>query len=57
MPPFSSRVIYNTSGDRKSKTGLARLSALFLGETIQDWDKSKKERKPHDPKEDAVAAM
>jgi RNA exonuclease 1 len=45
-------VIYNLSGERRRKTKLAVLSSLFLKEEIQGGEK-----RGHDPKEDAIAAM
>ena len=54
MHPYviDTSVIYNITGNRRKKTKLSTLAALFLGEEIQREDKM-----GHDPKEDACAAL
>lgn len=53
MHPYiiDTSVIYNTSGDRKRKTKLARLAAEFLSETIQA------SKDGHDSIEDSWSAL
>lgn len=53
MHPYiiDTSVIYNTSGERKKKTKLARLAAEFLSETIQTG------KDGHDSIEDSWIAL